>query len=201
MAAANPPVSELESPKLKIAGKLQFLKTGSGTELDHHATNRCPATTPPHAISPLHAIPPPSRHPAAIPPPSRHPATTMPPHFILHLFFLIKSVEVVAKEKKKQAEKSVEREAVATDNEVNLADNDSSWAFPGNENVEQSTLPENLSGTGPEVATRAGEEVNSDGVNDERHEDELSDGYDNLSHEDSDEDDELQSARVKLRAS
>ncbi|KAM7258860.1 hypothetical protein ACFE04_014601 [Oxalis oulophora] len=69
-----------------------------------------------------------------------------------------KSVEVVAKEKKKQAEKSVEREAVATDNEVNLADNDSSWAFPGNGNVEQSTLPENLSGVGPEVATRAGEE-------------------------------------------
>ncbi|KAM7273864.1 hypothetical protein ACFE04_028528 [Oxalis oulophora] len=57
---------------------------------------------------------------------------------------------VVAKEKNKQAEKSVEREAVATDNEMNLADNGSSWAFPGYQNVEQSSLPEILSGAGPE---------------------------------------------------
>ncbi|KAM7266395.1 hypothetical protein ACFE04_004292 [Oxalis oulophora] len=49
------------------------------------------------------------------------------------------SSESVAKEKKKQAEKSVEREAVTTDNEVNLADNDSSWAFAdARESVESS---------------------------------------------------------------
>ncbi|KAM7259148.1 hypothetical protein ACFE04_014889 [Oxalis oulophora] len=65
------------------------------------------------------------------------------------------SVEVLAKERKKQAEKSVEREAVATENEVNLADNGSSWDGNGHGNVEQPSLPENLSGAAPGNLSRA----------------------------------------------
>ncbi|KAM7266375.1 hypothetical protein ACFE04_004272 [Oxalis oulophora] len=57
--------------------------------------------------------------------------------------------KVLAKERKKQAEKSVEREAVATENEVNLADNGSSWDGNGHGNVEQSSLAENLLVKGP----------------------------------------------------
>ncbi|KAM7257621.1 hypothetical protein ACFE04_013362 [Oxalis oulophora] len=84
-------------------------------------------------------------------------------------------VEFVEVEKEKHAVKIVEGEALVNVNKVNLADN--------------------------EDITRHLYEVDSDGVIVDIHEDEVSDGYDNFSHEDSDEDDKLQSARIKLRAS
>ena len=33
-AAANPPVSEFESPKLKIAGKVQFFRANTGFSVE-----------------------------------------------------------------------------------------------------------------------------------------------------------------------
>ncbi|KAM7263239.1 hypothetical protein ACFE04_000922 [Oxalis oulophora] len=82
----------------------------------------------------------------------------------------LESVEVVAKEKKKQAAKSVEREVVATYIEVNLDDNeDGTWDLYGymygygnvypeveSKKVEQSgAAPENLSRAAPENLSEA----------------------------------------------
>ncbi|KAM7275083.1 hypothetical protein ACFE04_016949 [Oxalis oulophora] len=96
--------------------------------------------------------------------------------------------------KKIKRAKAVKGKAVVTDNEVNLADNeDGTWDLygyiygygnAGSEVVEEKTNPEVAEG------------VDGDSDIDDIHEDELSDYFDNLLHEHSDDDDELKAPLV-----